>query len=68
MKLVIKPPYIKLDQALKYSGVVAYGTEAKKLILSGEVKVNDAVELRRGKKLYPGDIVSCGEQTFTVVV
>ena len=26
-------------------------------ILNGEVKVNDTVETRRGKKIYDGDVV-----------
>ena len=32
--------------------------DAKEKIVGGEVQVNGAVELQRGKKLYDGDVVS----------
>ena len=47
--------YIKLGQALKKAGLVDSGVEAKIVIQDGLVKVNGEVDLRRGKKLYPGD-------------
>ena len=47
--------YIKLGQALKLAGLVSSGVEAKFLIQDGEVSVNGEVEMRRGRKLYPGD-------------
>lgn len=48
---------IALDQFLKLSRLVASGGEAKMLISDGLVKVNGTVELRRGRKLQPGDQV-----------
>lgn len=53
----INTPYIKLDQLLKFSGCVEDGSDAKFLILEGYVKVNNETEIRRGRKLYPGDFV-----------
>ena len=53
----INTPYIKLDQLLKFSGCVADGSDAKFLILEGYVKVNNETEIRRGRKIYPGDFV-----------
>jgi len=53
----IKTPFIKLDQLLKFSGLVDSGGDAKDIILSGLVKLNDVVVLERGKKIYPGDMV-----------
>ena len=50
--------YIKLGQALKAAGLVSSGIEAKEAIIGGLVKVNGEVDLRRGKKLYEGDLVS----------
>ena len=50
--------YIKLGQALKAAGLVESGVDAKEKIVGGEVQVNGAVELQRGKKLYDGDVVS----------
>ena len=50
--------FIKLGQALKAAGLVENGVEAKIVIQNGEVLVNGEVDLRRGKKLVPGDTVS----------
>jgi ribosome-associated protein len=57
---------IKLDQFLKWSGVVQTGGEAKLLIQSGEVQVNGAIETRRGRKLVKGDRVVVMGETLTV--
>jgi ribosome-associated protein len=57
---------IKLDQFLKWSGLVQTGGEAKMLIQSGEVRVNGAQETRRGRKLMAGDRVSVYGDTLTV--
>lgn len=57
---------IKLDQFLKQQGIVQTGGQAKLLIQAGEVKVNGAMETRRGRKLVSGDRVSTMGQTFTV--
>ena len=56
-KIVINTPFIKLDQFLKFSGTFTDGSDAKYLILEGFVEVNGEKEIRRGKKLYPGDNV-----------
>ncbi|MEX1316274.1 MAG: RNA-binding S4 domain-containing protein [Synechococcaceae cyanobacterium] len=49
---------MKLDQFLKFQGLVATGGEAKLRIQRGDVCVNGAIELRRGRQLAPGDAVS----------
>ncbi len=49
---------IQLDQFLKFKGLVQTGGEAKLLIQAGEVRVNGKIEMRRGKKLVPGDRVT----------
>ena len=54
-KLYITTPFIKLDSALKLSGLAETGGMAKMLIEEGSVKVNGEVCIQRGKKLYPGD-------------
>lgn len=53
----LREEYIKLGQALKAAGLVESGVEAKDVITAGLVKVNESVELQRGKKLFAGDIV-----------
>lgn len=54
----LRDEYIKLGQALKAAGLVSSGIEAKEAIINGLVKVNGEIDMRRGKKLYDGDIVS----------
>jgi ribosome-associated protein len=49
---------VKLDQFLKFHGLVATGGEAKQRIQRGDVRVNGSIELRRGRRLAPGDAVS----------
>lgn len=53
----IDTPFIKLDSFLKAVNAVSSGGEAKLLINDGQVRVNGELELRRGRKLYPGDRV-----------
>lgn len=50
--------YIKLDQFLKMSNIISTGGEAKFYLMENEVLVNGMKENRRGRKLYPGDIVT----------
>ena len=48
---------MKLDQYLKWQGLVATGGEAKHRIQRGDVTVNGAIETRRGRSLATGDAV-----------
>lgn len=50
----ISTDYIKLDQLLKFTGEIETGGQAKELILSGKVKVNEEIEQRRGKNISRG--------------
>ena len=43
------------------------GVDAKMVILDGLVSVNGEVELRRGKKIYPGDVVTFEGESVKVV-
>ena len=64
MNLIIKK--MKLDQFLKFQGIVATGGEAKHLINAGLVTVNGLVESRRGRKLFPGDLVCFENQDYLI--
>lgn len=50
---------IRLGQLLKLANLADSGGEAKQAIEAGDVKVNDAVETRRGAQLRAGDVVEC---------
>ena len=51
-------PALKLDQFLKYQGLVGTGGEAKLRIQRGDVQVNGSIETRRGRQLALGDAVT----------
>lgn len=62
----LRDDFIKLGQILKLTGMVESGVDAKYVIQEGKVFVNGTVEYQRGKKLYSGDVVSCGGKEFKV--
>lgn len=65
-KVKISTEFIKLDQFLKWLAVVDSGSQAKQVILNGEVKVNDEVETRRGRKIYPEYKVEIFDKIYVV--
>ncbi|ALF20266.1 S4 domain-containing protein YaaA [Fusobacterium vincentii] len=65
-KVKISTEFIKLDQFLKWLAVVDSGSQAKQVILDGEVKVNDEVETRRGRKIYPEYKVEIFDKIYVV--
>ena len=62
----IKDEFIKLQQALQLCGACGSGVEAKYEILDGHVTVNGEEELRRGKKLRPGDVFCFGNREYKI--
>ena len=66
-KVYINTEFIKLDQFMKFAGMVYTGGDAKGFIQDGEVKVNGEVCTQRGKKLRAGDVISFNGDDFVVV-
>ena len=66
----INTEFIKLDQLLKFANIVENGADAKYLITNGYVILNGETEIRRGKKIYYGDIVEINYegQSFSLQV
>ena len=62
----LRDEYIKLGQALKAANLVEDGVEAKLVVQDGLVKVNNQVDIRRGRKLYNGDVVSFDGQELRI--
>lgn len=62
------PGAVKLDQFLKWQGLAATGGEAKQRIQRGDVRVNDAIETRRGRQLHTGDTVAVDGREVVVTV
>ena len=65
-EIPITTEYIKLESFLKLAGIAETGGLAKGMIQDGEVWVNGEICTMRGKKLRPGDSVSCMGQGFLV--
>ena len=65
-KVKISTEFIKLDQFLKWLAVVDSGSDAKQVILDGKVKVNDEIETRRGRKIYPEYKVEVFDKIYVV--
>lgn len=63
----IHTEFIKLDDLLKFSGMVVTGGQAKAVISEGLVKVDGEVCLMRGKKLRGGEIVEFEGNKIKVV-
>ena len=57
---------MKLDQYLKFIGIVQTGGEAKIIITSGKISVNGITEKRRGRKLVDGDQIIFANETYIV--
>jgi ribosome-associated protein len=62
----IRDESIRLGQFLKLAGLIDSGADAKAAIADGMVRVNGEVELRRGRQLRRGDIVSANGEAARV--
>ncbi|WP_392887219.1 RNA-binding S4 domain-containing protein [Eubacterium limosum] len=63
----INTEFIKLDQLLKFAGLVGNGSDAKMMIQDEMIRVNGEICTMRGKKLRPGDMVEVeGAGSFEV--
>ena len=59
---------IELHKLLKFENLVASGGEAKYAISAGLVRVNGAVETRKRKKIFSGDIVEFDHEKLRINV
>ena len=59
--------YITLNVLLKLSNIILTGGEAKYYLQNHEVYVNDILENRRGRKLYPGDKIKVEGREFEII-
>jgi len=57
----INREFITIGQLLKYENIVESGGMVKIFLSEYEVKVNGETDQRRGRKLYPSDIVEIKE-------
>jgi len=58
---------IRLGQLLKLAGAVDNGADVRPLLEDGLVTVNDEIELRRGRQLHRGDVITFQEISVKIV-
>lgn len=58
--------YVELNQLLKLTGICDSGGAGKQLVASGQVLVDDNVELRKTCKMRAGQKVTCGDTCIHV--
>ncbi|MEO3939174.1 RNA-binding S4 domain-containing protein [Dermatophilaceae bacterium Soc4.6] len=66
MRDVMVTAGIRLGQFLKVADAVQAGGEVKAMLADGLVSVNDQPELRRGRQLADGDVVTVSGQSLRV--
>ncbi|MFK8014088.1 MAG: RNA-binding S4 domain-containing protein [Gammaproteobacteria bacterium] len=64
--IYIDDPVIELYKLLKLAGFAGSGGEAKAMIASGDVLLDDETETRKRKKVAPGATVTFAGQTVRV--
>lgn len=67
-RVQISTDTIGLSALLKWANIVGSGGEAKQLIQSGVVSVNEEITTQKGKRIYPGDSVCIDSQIQLIVV
>lgn len=65
-KVKISTEYITLQQLLKLKSVINSGGEVKYFLTTTKVLVNEELETRRGRKLYPNDVVKVLGKEFVI--
>ena len=65
-KVNISSEYITIGQFLKYVGIIDCGSYAKQFLLENKVLVNGEQDQRRGRKIYPGDVVKVLNKSYEV--
>jgi ribosome-associated protein len=66
-EVTIDDDMIRLGQFLKLAGLADDGSEAKAMIEDGEVTVNGRVDIRRGRQLHHGDVITHAGRSVRLV-
>ena len=64
--VVIRERSIRLGQLLKLAGLAESGAHARELVQDGQVLVNGELDVRRGRQLQRGDLVTVADETVRV--
>ena len=63
----ITTPFITLGQLIKFLNLIGSGGEVKLFIMQNQILFNDEPENRRGKKIYPNDIVEINGSKYRII-
>ena len=62
----ITSEFITLGQFLKFADVIQSGGEAKSFLSQNDVFINDELDVRRGRKLRPGDKITVLGESYLI--
>ncbi len=62
----IHTEYITLQQVLKKLNIISSGGAAKYYLSENPVLVNDELEQRRGRKLFPNDVLVVNNKRYVI--
>lgn len=65
-EITITTEYITLGQFLKFADIIGNGGEAKSFLAQNEVRIDNELDNRRGRKLRGGEIVEVLGQRFEI--
>ena len=63
----IDTEYITLQQLMKMTDWISSGGQAKFMVKELDISVNGEFEDRRGRKLYPNDVVIIEDKEYKIV-
>lgn len=66
-EIKISTNYIKLGQFLKIIGKIESGGKAKEYLENNDCFLNNIKEIKRGKKLFNGDIIKINNKTYKII-
>ena len=65
-EIKIKSEYIELGQFLKFVDIVQSGGEAKAFLANNNVLIKGEIDVRRGRKLRPGDKIEVNGNGYLI--
>jgi len=68
LEVLIDKEFITLAQLLKMADLISTGGEAKYFLQENAVRVNGLQDQRRGRKLYPDDVIKIAHESYRIRV
>ena len=65
-EICITSEFITLGQFLKFADVIQSGGEAKSFLSQNDVFINNELDVRRGRKLRPGDKITVLGESYLI--